>query len=98
MNAQTSQPTIRHFKVMEPMMGLTGSELRFRGTWLKNLGFHPGARVQLTSSEAGVIELRVVDAAHSPPKTSRLRLHPSLGSDYEHLSSLPGRDLHPLPQ
>ncbi len=76
MNAQTSQPTIRHFKVMEPMMGLTGSELRFRGTWLKNLGFHPGARVQLTSSEAGVIELRVVDAAQLTAKDFQAAIAP----------------------
>ena len=49
----------RTFKVMEPMMGLTGSELRFRGTWLKAAGFPPGATVTLTNPEPGVLALRV---------------------------------------
>ena len=53
----------RTFKVMSPMMGLTGSELRFRGQWLKRAGFHPGAAVTLTSPSPGVIELRVTGPA-----------------------------------
>jgi len=65
---QATPPCSRTFKVMEPMMGLTGSELRFRGHWLKQAGFHPGAQVRLTSSEPGVIELRVIGPAQLTAK------------------------------
>ena len=58
----------RTFKVMEPMMGLTGSELRFRGQWLKSAGFHPGAMVRLDVKEPGVIELRVESPAQLTAK------------------------------
>src|ERR1039458_5865037 len=36
-NFHASPTMSRTFKVMSPMMGLTGSELRFRGQWRKKL-------------------------------------------------------------
>src|ERR1035441_3644045 len=53
----------RTFKVMEPMSTHAGAHLRFRGQWLREAGFHPGAAVILTSPSPGVIELRVAGPA-----------------------------------
>ncbi len=52
--------TLRKFTVLEPALGIPGSELRFRGQWLQDAGFHPGARVELMSLETGVIEIRLI--------------------------------------
>jgi len=65
---------MRKFKVME--LGLSSaranhhlaSELRFRGQWLHRAGFHPGATVSLTNPEAGVLQLRVINAAQLTAK------------------------------
>jgi hypothetical protein len=35
------------------------AELRFRGLWLRQAGFHPGATFSLTNPEPGVLQLRV---------------------------------------
>lgn len=53
----------RTFKVMEAMATHGGAHLRFRGQWLREAGFHPGAAVTLTSLSPGVIELRVTGPA-----------------------------------
>ena len=58
----------RTFKVME--LGLSygrshakGAELRFRGQWLRKLGFHPGAFLVAESPEPGVLQLRITQPA-----------------------------------
>ena len=33
--------------------------IRLKGQWLQQAGFHPGARVQVTQVQSGVLELRV---------------------------------------
>lgn len=49
----------RTFKVMEPLFHGTGAHLRFRGNWLREAGFHPGATFNLTNPEPGMLLLRV---------------------------------------
>lgn len=63
-----ANPMTRHFKVMGPSGNWHGAEVRLRGNWLVASGFHPGARLQLHVKEAGVMELRVVDAAQLTAK------------------------------
>ena len=33
--------------------------IRLKGQWLQQAGFHPGARVQVTQVQSGMLELRV---------------------------------------
>ena len=54
----------RKFKVME--LGCSyganhreGAELRFRGAWLRQAGFNPGASCTVTCPQAGVLEMRI---------------------------------------
>jgi hypothetical protein len=39
--------------------GSTASQIRLKGRWLKQTGFHSGARVKVSNPSTGVIELRV---------------------------------------
>jgi hypothetical protein len=51
-------------------LSFTASQIRLKGCWLKQAGFHSGAQVTVNNSSPGVIELRVcapaeIDASYS---------------------------------
>jgi len=50
----------RKLTVLEPALGIPGSELRMRGAWVRAAGFEPGARVQVVVTSPGVLEVRAL--------------------------------------
>ena len=46
----------------------SGSTIRVKGKWLKRLGFHPKAYVELTAISPGVLEIRLCGVAPICPE------------------------------
>ncbi len=72
----------RRFKVMEGTLSAAKSawdkaaELRLRGQWLRNAGFHPGADVQCICVSPGVLELRIDSPAQLTAKDFQVAVAP----------------------
>ncbi len=65
----------RSFKVQpqgDPVLGKVGSELRFRGQWLRAMGFEPGDKVRCVVRQ-GYIELAVIRESVPDPEFDRVR-------------------------